>query len=152
MDARIPIASVTDPIKRKRVKTWMVEAGNKIGLPADQIAALQGPVLEIRQGYKSKDSKRQNADVSNATNAYLCHYIPVVLMLSNQIDRDIAERYERARWLILQGTTNGDKLTSAYRFYSEVVGYDLAGFFSRNSGTLKTAAEEVLKKLLAASN
>jgi hypothetical protein len=87
--------------------------------------------------------------VSNATNAYLYHYMPVVLMLSNQIDADIAERYERSRWLILRGTRSGDKLTSAYKFYSEVIGYDLAGFFERNSRTLKTALERVLKKLLA---
>jgi hypothetical protein len=127
----------------------MLAAGKKIGLPTDQITALQGPVIEIRQGYKSKDSKRQNADVSNAINAYLYHYMPVVLMLSNQIDGDIAERYERSRWLILRGTTNGDKLTSAYQFYSEVIGYDLAGFFGRNSRTLKKALENVLKKLLA---
>jgi hypothetical protein len=152
LDARIPIAIIAEKTKRERVNDWMMEAGKKLGLPSDQIAALRGAVLEIRQGYKSKDSKRQNADVSNATNAYLYHYLPVVLMLSNQIDEDIAERYERARWLILRGTTKGDEFTSAYMFYSEVVGYDLAGFFTRNSLTLKKAVEEVLSTLLASSD
>jgi hypothetical protein len=152
LDARIPVDGIGDGKKRERVKAWMEEAGKKIGLPPDQIKALQGGVLEIRQGYKSKDSKRQNADVSNATNAYLYHYLPVVLMLSNQIDEDIAERYVRARWLILRGTVSGSKLTSAYKFYSEVVGYDLQGFFTRNCGILKAAVEDVLKKLLEPSN
>ena len=151
LDGRIPIASIKDQAKQKRVKQWMLAASKKIGLPADQVKRLQGAVLEIRQGYKSKDSKRQNADVSNATNAYLYHYMPVVLVLSNQIDGDISERYERARWLILRGITAGNSLTSAYNFYSKVVGYDLAGFFTRNSATLKHEVEEVLKKLLAPS-
>ena len=131
------------------MQDWMNGAATKIGLPEDIKGGLQGPVIEIRQGYKSKDSKRQNADVSNATNAYLYHYLPVVLVLSNQIDGDIVERYERSRWLILRGTTTGDKLTSAYKFYSEVIGYDLAGFFSRNSRTLKASLEGTLQKLLA---
>jgi hypothetical protein len=104
------------------------------------------------QQFKSKDSKRQNADVANATNAYLHHYLPVVLILSNQIDNDIAEKYARSRWLILRGITSGDKLTSAYRFYSDVIGYDLAGFFNRNSAVFKTVVERVLKKLLEPSN
>jgi hypothetical protein len=44
--------------------------------------ALHGTVFEVRQGYKSKDSKRQNADVSNASNAYAKGYLPVNMILS----------------------------------------------------------------------
>ena len=43
-------------------------------------------MFEVRPGYKSKDSKRQNADVSNAANAYTHQYLPVVVLLSTQID------------------------------------------------------------------
>jgi hypothetical protein len=148
LDGRIPLGSIRDPKKKQRVKNWLREASEKIDIPKDQANALKGAVFEIRQGYKSKDSKRQNADVSNATSAYLYHYMPVVLMLSNQIDSDVAERYGRSKWLILRGVTEGTKLTSAYKFYSDVVGYDLAGFFTRNKDTLKTAVEGVLRKLL----
>ena len=31
---------------------------------------LAGTIFEVRQGYKSKDSKRQNADIANAVTAY----------------------------------------------------------------------------------
>jgi hypothetical protein len=148
LDGRIPLESVKDPKKKQRVKNWLREASEKVDIPQDQAKALKGAVFEIRQGYKSKDSKRQNADVSNATSAYLYHYMPVVLVLSNQIDSDVAERYRRSKWLILRGATDGTKLTSGYQFYSDVVGYDLAGFFTRNKDTLKTAVEGVLKKLL----
>jgi hypothetical protein len=151
LDGRIRVKSIKDAAKKGRVTKWMKDASKELALPGDVAERLEGAVFEVRQGYKSKDSKRQNADVANATNAYLHNYMPVVLMLSNQIDGDIAERYARARWLILRGTTAGSNLTSAYKFYSKVVGYDLAGFFSRNSATLKAAIEEVLKKLLNAS-
>jgi len=38
----------------------------RLGLPNPTRQSLQGGVFEVRQGYKSKDSKRQNADVANA--------------------------------------------------------------------------------------
>jgi hypothetical protein len=148
LDGRIPIDKIRDAEKQRKVQNWLKEACKSIGVPEETAIRLKGPVLEVRQGYKSKDSKRQNADVSNATNAYVHNYMPVVLVLSAQIDGDIAERYARARWLILIGRTNGTNLTSAYKFYQEIVGYDLAGFFQRNSATLKKTVEAVLIKLL----
>lgn len=47
---------------------------------------LKGAVFEVRQGYKSKDAKRQNADIANAAAAYTQAYLPCVVMLSSQID------------------------------------------------------------------
>lgn len=61
----------------------------------------------------------------------------------------MAERYERARWLLLRGTTQGTALDSAYVFVKDVVGYDLAGFFQRHSVTLKEQVESVLRKLFS---
>ena len=127
----------------------MDAACGDIGLPNSTRQSLQGSVFEVRQGYKSKDSKRQNADVANASNAYAHQYLPVVLLLSSQIDGDVAERYQRARWLLLRDTTNGTSLDSAYVFTKEVVGYDLAAFFQRNSAVLKKRIEGVLQKLLS---
>jgi len=75
--------------------------------------------------------------------------LPVALLLSSQIDEDVAERYERARWLLLRGTVQGTPLDSAYVFFREVIGYDLAGFFQRNSPALKQQVETVLRKLLS---
>ena len=87
--------------------------------------------------------------MANASNAYVCDYLPVVLLLSSQIDEDVAECYERARWLLLRGTTHGTTLDSAYVFVKDVVGYDLAGFFQRSSTTLRQQVETVLRKLLS---
>ena len=118
-------------------------------LPKHSRGNLQGAVFEIRQGYKSKDSKRQNADVANASNAYAHLYIPVVLLLSTQIDGEIADRYGRARWLLLRGTTEGTAINSSYVFMKQIIGYDLADFFNRNSDTLRGRIENVLRKLLS---
>lgn len=120
-------------------------------IPTAAVASrdLEGAVFEVRQGYKSKDSKRQNADLANAAHAYRSLYLPVAVLLSSQIDEDVAERYERAGWLLLRGTTSGTSLDSAYVFCREIVGYDLAGFFQRNSATLKARIESVLRELLS---
>src|SRR5579884_3001877 len=106
LDGRIPINAVTSSY-RPAVVSWLTNAGRRLALEDDAIEALKGAVFEVRQGYKSKDSKRQNADVSNAANAYAHQYLPVVLLLSNQIDSDVAMRYQRARWLLLRGITEG---------------------------------------------
>lgn len=73
-------------------------------VPLKAAKGLEGAVFEVRQGYKSKDSKRQNADITNAANAYANDYLPVVVLLSTQIDSDIAERYIVAQWVLLRGT------------------------------------------------
>ncbi len=39
-------------------------------------------------------------------------------------------------------------LHGTYDFLSNVIGYDLAGFFERNAGTLRAGVETVLAKLL----
>lgn len=144
LDARIPVASVTSN-RLPGVAQWLDAATNALQL--DKNAILNGAVFEIRQGYKSKDAKRQNADVANAANAYAYGYLPVVALLSTQIDNDVARRYQQARWLILRGTLEGTTLDSLYVFYREVIGYDLAGFFVGNSATLRQEIRLVMEKL-----
>ncbi len=148
LDARIPLR-VVKPTSVGVITEWLRDAASILELESDTIESLKGAVFEVRQGYKSKDSKRQNADVSNASNAYAHQYLPVVALLSSQIDSDVALRYRRARWLLLRGATNGTALNSTYVFLHEVVGYDLAGFFSRNSATLREEIGIVLEKLLS---
>jgi hypothetical protein len=149
LDGRIPTQAVSDPKAKQRVVRWLDSAVDMLELPAASRRSLQGAVFEVRQGYKSKDSKRQNADIANASSAYAYHYLPVALLLSSQIDEDVAERYERSRWLLLRGTVQGTSLDSAYVFFREVVGYDLAAFFQRHSAALKQQVETVLGKLLS---
>ncbi len=150
LDARIPLASLTDTTQRTTVADWIGEAARKLQLDRSIRRALKGVVFEIRQGYKSKDSKRQNADIANAAAAYSQAYLPAVALLSTQIDPDVAGRYEAAKWVMLRGEIGAaSSLTSTYAFTRDVLGYDLAAFFERNKDTLRRELAAVLETLLS---
>jgi len=148
LDGRIPLASVTDEAARKRVGKWLANATEAVGLKRKNSTGLDGCVFEVRQGSKSNDAKRQNADVSNAANAFAHSYLPVMLLLSVQIPDNLAERNERAHWLMLRGTVQGETTNSTYVFCRDVLGYDLAGFFRRNSAAIKAETSAVFEGLL----
>jgi hypothetical protein len=150
LDARIPVSSVTDPERKRRVRSWIRDAARRLDVDATVAKTLHGVVFEIRQGYKSKDSKRQNADIANAATAYTKGLLPCAGILSLQIDEDVAQRYRNERWVLLTGLTrNTSPHESLYSFCEEIVGYDLAGFFKRNSPALKKEVEAVLTALLS---
>jgi hypothetical protein len=148
LDGWIPLQKVAIEHRKAPTVTWLTDAARSVGLQKSDAKGLRGAVFEVRQGYKSKDSKRQNADVSNAANAYASKHLPVVVLLSEQIDSDVAERYARAQWLLLRGTVGGTSLDSTYVFCREVLGYDLAGFFRRNSAAIKHETLAVFEGLL----
>jgi hypothetical protein len=149
LDGRIELADIGDAMARERVKAWTADGLRRVLVdPTHENAPKKGVVFEVRQGYKSKDSKRQNADIANAAHAYVEGYMPVVVVLSTQIDGDIVTRYTQARWLLLTGTRNGAPTESTYAFCRDILGYDLAGFFERNSPRLKAELEDVLAALL----
>ena len=149
LDGRIPLDHIGPASKREVLRDWVGLVADELELAYEAKDVLKGAVFEVRQGYKSKDSKRQNADIANAANAYAYHYIPVVMLLSTQIDSDVADRYRRARWLLLRGTTQGTATNSSYVFMKDIVGYDLAGFFERNSPLIRKEIELVLRRLLS---
>lgn len=149
LDGRIELAHVQVDEARARVHHWMYEIADKLMLDRQAQESAKGLVFEVRQGYKSKDSKRQNADISNASNAYANHYIPVLMLFSSQIDGDVAIRYTQAQWLLLVGSISGQATNSTYVFCREVLGYDLAGFYERNSTRIKVGIESVLQSLLS---
>ncbi len=150
LDGCIQLTDIVSLTKRRVVSKWLTEAANYLEIAPEVARVLKGAVFEVRQGYKSKDSKRQNADIANAATAYSQGYLPVVAVLSEQIDNDIAERYENEKWLILRGHLSGSPFQSTYAFSKRIVGYDLAKFFQQNSAALKSAIEDVLKTLLKA--
>ena len=150
LDGRIDVGDVADVKAKARVTAWLDAAKKRADVPAAMGAQLKGAVFEVRQGYKSKDSKRQNADIANAVSAYTNFYLPAVVLLSTQIDDAIAERYQAERWLLLTGMVNGATTESTYAFCREVVGYDLAAFFERNSRVIKSQIETILKAILTA--
>ncbi len=150
LDARIPTESVAETKKRKIIEQWIAESAKDLDVNSRIAATLRGVVFEVRQGYKSKDSKRQNADITNAATAYTKAYLPCVAILSLQIDDDIALRYRNEKWSLLTGSTSEQSpQKSLYAFMRTVIGYDLAAFFQCHTETLKTEVNSVLKKLLS---
>lgn len=150
LDGRILFGDVPNTGAKTRVEEWVRATYDKVLLAEEVRGTIRGVVFEVRQGYKSKDSKRQNADISNASNAYANLYVPVLLLLSTQIDGDVASRYIQARWLLLTGTTVGPPTVSTYAFCRDVLRFDLAGFFERNSSRFRKELERVLSTLLGA--
>ncbi len=149
LDGRVPLDNISDKELRKRFHGWMRSAAEKIGVDQRIFATLTGTIFEVRQGYKSKDSKRQNADIANAATAYTKAYFPCAVILSAQIDQDIRLRYQAEKWALVTGVTGlNDPLLSTYDFMRDVIGYDLAGFFARNRAVLKKEIDTVLKALL----
>jgi hypothetical protein len=149
LDGRIDLADVQDAAKRDRVKLWLEDGLRRVLVDsASANAPKKGVVFEVRQGYKSMDSKRQNADIANAAHAFVEGYLPAVVVLSTQIDGTLVTRYTQARWLMLTGTNGGTPTDSTYAFCRDILGYDLAGLFERNSARFRAELEKVLIALL----
>lgn len=146
LDARIELAAIQARNVAERVSTWMREYAQQL----DSELPSNGAVFEVRQGYKSKDSKRQNADIDNAAVAWSKGYLPVFAIFSAQIDSDIVLRYRNSRSGILIGSLVPDSTISLYAFVSNVLGFDLADFFRRNSDRIQSQVHEVIETLLSA--
>ncbi|MBC6418856.1 MAG: hypothetical protein GDA44_08745 [Prochloron sp. SP5CPC1] len=147
LDGRLELDEIKNQTVLTNVKDWM----NKYCDNLDEVTyPHNGIVFEVRQGYKSKDSKRQNADLDSATVAWANDYLPVFAIFSSQIDPDIVLRYRNNRCGILMGTINGNNQTSLYAFCEEILGYDLADFFKRQSTVIKNEIHDVLETLLSA--
>ena len=150
LDGRVRLDKINDSDAKQKFQDWMRQSAELVNVDPDVFATLKGAVFEVRQGYKSKDSKRQNADIANAVTAYTRAYLPCAVILSSQIDTDILLRYRAEKWSVITGIVGADTtpLTSTYDFAKEVIGYDLAAFFERNRETLRNKVNTVLKNLL----
>lgn len=149
LDGRVPLEKIKDKAARRRFRQWMKNSANLIHVDSEVFSTLKGAVFEVRQGYKSKDSKRQNADIANAATAYTKAYLPCAVILSTQIGSDILLRYRAEKWVVITGVIGtSEPLSSTYDFLKDVVGYDLAAFFNRNQKVLKNEVDSVLRRLL----
>ncbi len=146
LDARLELNEIRNSEVRARVIQWIVDYSSSLSVPAP----LNGAVFEVRQGYKSKDSKRQNADIDNIAVAWANGYLPVFAIFSSQIDADLVLRYRNSRGGIIIGTRSGSSQISLFVFSKEVLGYDLADFFHRNSEVIKSEVYSTLEILLRA--
>lgn len=149
LDGRISLDKIDNKGKRDRFYEWMHDSAEMLDVDKKIFNSLSGTIFEIRQGYKSKDSKRQNADISNAITAYTKGYLPCAVILSGQIDSDVLMRYRTAKWSIVTGIVGLENpLVSTYDFMRSVIGYDLAAFFERNKFTFRKEIDTILKSLL----
>jgi hypothetical protein len=146
LDARLELNAIRNADVRARIIHWIADYSDFLGVPAP----LNGAVFEVRQGYKSKDSKRQNADIDNIAVAWANGYLPVFAIFSAQIDADLLLRYRNSRGGIIIGAAVGNSLTSLFAFSKEVLDYDLAAFFDRNSAAIKKEIHSTLEILLRA--
>ncbi|WP_344603658.1 hypothetical protein [Streptomyces glaucus] len=147
LDGRVNVDDVQDAAAAARVRAWIDRQREEL----DISAPLKGAVFEVRQGYKSADSKRQNADLANAAQALGHGYLPVLTIMSTQINHAVRARYATGNWSVLMGTVSADdSLHSTFDFMHQVVGYDLRAFFERNTETLRASMEDILSALLEA--
>lgn len=146
LDARISLNALKAE-DANRVKAWLQEAKGRTH--GDKRTNLQGAIFEIRQGYKSADSKRQNADLRFGARSYQVGHIPVVMVLSSQVSETVISRYRDSGMLVLTGVHSDDPTLSTFAFFKTVVGYSLEDFFQRNSPSVKKVIHSLIEKLLS---
>jgi hypothetical protein len=147
LDGRLILADIENTRVKSNVTYWIKDY---CGILQSEIPK-HGVVFEVRQGYKSKDSKRQNADIDNVAVAWSQGYLPVFAIFSGQIDGDLVLRYRNNRAGIIVGNLNGTSQESLFKFCNDVLEYDLADFFKKNSLEIKKEMHETLEALLNAS-
>lgn len=150
LDGRIILENVQNTAAKERISSWVKEISSSLSLAPQVEQAMTGVVFEVRQGYKSKDSKRQNADISNASNAYANSYIPCLMVMSSQIDDDIVTRYGLAKWAILRGNIGASPLASTYDFFKDIVGFDFVQFMNSNQQYFQEQMHGILEQLMRA--
>ena len=148
LDACIKTDDIKNHIKREKFSDWLIATAHSMDYSESNVNALNGAVFEIRQGYKSADSKRQNADLRFGMRARSDDaLLPVILIVSTQVNNNVFQRYRDQRLHMMLGILNGNN--STFGFFSDVIGYDLADFFQRNSVNIRKRFEAIIQQLLA---
>ncbi len=150
LDAFLPLRKIAAPELVERVRFWLRCCSANLSLSDAVTNSLDGAVFEIRQGYKSADSKRQNADLRFALRAYGENLLPVMMLVSSQVNSAVQRRYHSSNLLVLVGSMSKDPTVSTFAFFREVIGYDLEAFFENNSPVIKQEVDSILAALLAA--
>ncbi|NIJ08795.1 hypothetical protein FHS31_002419 [Sphingomonas vulcanisoli] len=145
LDARIDSDHLGDPQAVERLKAWLKRSSEYVNQHRDT----RGAVFEVRQGYKSADSKRQNADLRFGLAAYDEAYLPVILVISTQVSSVVIERYRQNKLLVLTGNLTKDDTRSTYAFFETVIGYSLTKFFERNAPLIREQVTYILERLLS---
>lgn len=149
LDARIRLSDL-DNSMRQRFRHWIGNAKAVISTGQDGKYQPDGVVFEIRQGYKSADAKRQNADIRFAARANQDGLLPVVMVMSNQISKAIIDRYRRDGLLVTTGVVQDDPCISSFALTQNLFDFDLLHFFSQNQKVIQNEIHSVVQTLLTA--
>ncbi|MCB9433684.1 MAG: hypothetical protein H6668_17065 [Ardenticatenaceae bacterium] len=148
LDACIRLTDL-DSGTRKRFVQWLAKAKLLVAGNVAQGIHVDGIVFEVRQGYKSADSKRQNADLRFGIRAYQANLLPVFVIMSSQMSEPVISRYRSDGMLVLTGVHHVDPTISTFAFFDQVVGYNLAEFFTRNRFLIQDEIKKIVEKLLS---
>lgn len=147
LDARISLDDLYGE-KSQRIRSWLDNSLKAVAGGESAGRRVSGVAFEVRQGYKSADSKRQNADLRFGIHAYQNALLPAFAVFSNQVSEPVISRYRADGMLVLTGTLSNDPTRSTFAFTKEVVGYDLAAFFERHKDRLASEVQEIVGSLL----
>ena len=148
LDARISVTDLITVTASDRFAEWLRDAAVFLELDRRK-RRIKGAVFEVRQGYKSTDAKRQNADLTFGMRSMNDGHIPVIAVFSSQISETVLRRYRNGQILLLTGTRCGDPVKDTYAFFSDVIGYPLAEFFERNPVRIRAEVGVILRGLLS---
>lgn len=147
LDARISCSDLKSH-NRDKVDDWLRKSLASISNGRMSERSIDGVAFEVRQGYKSADSKRQNADLRFGIHAYQSSLLPAFAIFSNQVSQPVISRYRSDGMLVLTGVLSDDPTVSTFAFFSEVVGFDLAAFFKRNRVSMAAEVRMIVGTLL----
>ena len=148
LDAKISLAEIPDPIVKDRIENWLGKAAARSGVAPSVAERLNGAVFEVRQGYKSADSKRQNADLGFGVQALKEGYLPCVLVFSGQVSEVVADRYRRQGLYVMLGSSSPAAHENTFEFFRDTVGWDLSAWLFHNRQTLRDEVERIVGHLL----
>lgn len=148
LDASVKPADLTGE-SSTRLREWLNRSQKTIGTSSSGMISLTGAVFEVRQGYKSADSKRQNADLRYGVRAYQAGLLPAFVIMSSQVSEPVLRRYRGDGMLVLTGVLNDDPTISTFAFFDQVIQFDLVGFFERNKQRFQTEIKQIIEQLLS---
>lgn len=148
LDALVKLEDLR-PKASSRFEEWLNSSQNLVGADLNGRYSLAGSVFEVRQGYKSADSKRQNADLRYGIRAYQANLLPVFAIMSSQVSEPVLRRYRSDGMLVLTGVLNDDPTISTFAFFNQVVKFDLVGFFERNKESIQVEIKQIISQLLS---
>jgi len=148
LDASIKLEDLNNAASM-RIQKWLSQSQKTVGTSSSGTISLGGAVFEVRQGYKSADSKRQNADLRYGVRAYQAGLLPAFAIMSSQVSEPVLKRYRADGMLVLTGVIDEDPTISTFAFFKQVVQFDLAGFFERNTERFQVEIKQITEQLLS---